>query len=120
MRLKEDDDSRYINNGYKDRGDYLKNLADDYGIDSMIVNELAGMLGPNEDFDGLVTELEDSYNAGLLDDFRKEVPQETQNPCEHCTTPKGTCDGCIENGDTNFHEEGINPWGGQRSEPHDR
>jgi hypothetical protein len=82
MQLKEDDDSRYINNGYKDRSDYLKNLADDYGIDSMIVNELAGMLGPSEDFDGLVTELEDSYNAGLLDDFKEKTPDEDQNPDE--------------------------------------
>jgi hypothetical protein len=39
----------------------------------MIVTELAGMLGPSEDFDGLVTELEDSYNAGLLDDFRMKT-----------------------------------------------
>jgi hypothetical protein len=82
MRLKEDDNNRYIKNGYKDRDDYLTTLADDYGIDSIIVNELAGMLGPSEDFDGLVTELEDSYNAGLLDDFRVKDPVETLDPDE--------------------------------------
>jgi hypothetical protein len=82
MKLKEDDNSRYVNNGYKDREDYLATLADDYGIDSMVVNELAGMLGPSEDFDGLVTELEDSYNAGLLDDFKVKAPVETSDPDE--------------------------------------
>jgi hypothetical protein len=78
MQQKEDDDSRYINQGYKNRDDYLKNLADDYGIDSMVVNELAGILGESEDFDGLVSELEDSYNTGLLDDFKIKAPDESE------------------------------------------
>jgi hypothetical protein len=82
MKQIEADDSRYINNGYENRDDYLKSLAEDYGVDVMIINEIAGMLGPNEDFDGLVTELEDSYNAGLLDDFRIKVPEENHNPDE--------------------------------------
>jgi hypothetical protein len=82
MRLKEDDDSRYINNGYENRGDYLKSLADDYGIDQMIVNELAGMLGASEDFDGLVSELEDYYNTGLLDDFKVTASEEEHIPDE--------------------------------------
>jgi hypothetical protein len=79
MKLKEDNDnSRYVNNGYKDREDYLTTLADDYGIDTMVVNELAGMLGESEDFDGLVIELEDSYNAGLLDGLRKKEPEDDE------------------------------------------
>jgi hypothetical protein len=49
----------YVKHGYKDREDYLKSLAEQYSIDYDIVLELANTLGPNEDFDGLVSELED-------------------------------------------------------------
>lgn len=49
----------YKQNGYKDRTDYLKCLADDFGIEWSIVNCVAEMLGENEDFDGLVTALGD-------------------------------------------------------------
>lgn len=53
------DNQIYIDNGYDSRGDYLEALADDLGIDLSTVYMLADMLGPNEDFDGLVTSLED-------------------------------------------------------------
>jgi len=46
----------YISNGYANRKEYLDELAEEYG-DS--VYELAYLLGENEDFDGLVTSLED-------------------------------------------------------------
>jgi hypothetical protein len=49
----------YQENGFKNRGEYLENLALEMGINQMTVFALADMLGPNEDFDGLVTELED-------------------------------------------------------------
>jgi len=49
----------YQENDYKDRKDYLESLADEYGIDYSMVETLADMLGENEDFDGLVSELED-------------------------------------------------------------
>lgn len=49
----------YKDNGYKSRKDYLKCLAQDYGVEFDTVEYLADMLGPNEDFDGLVTSLED-------------------------------------------------------------
>ena len=51
--------SIYTEEGYKSRRDYLENLADDMGIDRQTVFTLATMLGSNEDFDGLVTTLED-------------------------------------------------------------
>lgn len=51
--------SIYTDNGYKNRKDYLKNLADEMGIDVDIVFTLASVLGSSEDFDGLVTSLED-------------------------------------------------------------
>lgn len=47
----------YTENGFKDRKDYLESLCEEY--DRTIVYALAHMLGANEDFDGLVTALED-------------------------------------------------------------
>ena len=49
----------YVRKGYKDRKDYLKCLAEDYGVSYMTVFSLASMLGENEDFDGLILELDD-------------------------------------------------------------
>lgn len=49
----------YQENGYESRTDYLQCLADDFGIDQAVVFELAALLGPSEDFDGLVSTLED-------------------------------------------------------------
>ena len=51
--------SIYTEEGYKNRKDYLNNLADDFGIDRETVFFHASVLGPDEDFDGLVTNLED-------------------------------------------------------------
>ena len=53
----------YIMNGYKNRRDYLENLASDMGIDPYVVFSLADVLGSIEDFDGLVSSLED-YSEG--------------------------------------------------------
>lgn len=52
-------ESVYTENGYKNRKDYLMSLADEYGVDVNTVLELASILGPDEDFDALVTEIED-------------------------------------------------------------
>lgn len=49
----------YTEHGYANRRAYLEELADDLGVDLSIVHALADLLGPNEDFDGLVTSLED-------------------------------------------------------------
>jgi hypothetical protein len=51
--------SIYTDNGYKNRKDYLENLADEMGIDTDTVFMMASVLGASEDFDGLVTSLED-------------------------------------------------------------
>jgi hypothetical protein len=47
----------YTRNGYKSRRDYLTQLAEDYGVDIATVLTLAALLGPIEDFDGLVTHI---------------------------------------------------------------
>lgn len=53
--------SIYTENGYKSRRDYLDNLADERGWDHASVLMMAELLGPSEDFDGLVTMLEDHF-----------------------------------------------------------
>lgn len=50
---------RYAELGYKSRDDYLDSLTEEYGVATIIVHSLADMLGPNEDFDGLINALED-------------------------------------------------------------
>lgn len=52
--------SIYTDEGYKNRKDYLQCLADDNGVPLETVYALAGVYGPSEDFDGLVTAVEDA------------------------------------------------------------
>lgn len=59
--------SIYTDNGYEDRKDYLQSLADEFGCSLSTVVQLASLLGPSEDFDGLVTMLEDYLDMG--DDY---------------------------------------------------
>ena len=54
----------YVQNGYRDRKDYLQSMAEEYGVSDEKVALLADILGPDEDFDGLVSSLED-----LSDEF---------------------------------------------------
>jgi len=49
----------YTEHGYASRRDYLDSLAEDYDIDRDTVYMMADVLGPTEDFDGLVSSLED-------------------------------------------------------------
>jgi hypothetical protein len=49
----------YLEYGAENRAEYLEMLSDDYGVDIDIVHAMADVLGPMEDFDGLVTSLED-------------------------------------------------------------
>lgn len=49
----------YQEHGFANRNEYLVNLAEDTGVDLETVLDLAGILGMDEDFDGLVTALED-------------------------------------------------------------
>ena len=73
MKIPEQDEARYTRHGYKGRGDYLNSLAEDHGVEPFAVNMMADILGDSEDFDGLVTELEDMEYSGLLDGFRTET-----------------------------------------------
>lgn len=49
----------YQENGYENRKHYLQCLSEDYGVHIDTVSAIADVLGPDEDFDGLVSSLED-------------------------------------------------------------
>ena len=53
----------YQENGFASRRDYLLSLRDDFDVDWTVILHLADVLGPAEDFDGLVTALEDLANG---------------------------------------------------------
>ena len=50
--------SLYSLKGFRNRRDYLRSLSKEYKIPFRDVMTLANILGPVEDFDGLLTELE--------------------------------------------------------------
>lgn len=56
--------SVYTDNGYANRAEYLDSLREEYGE---LVDVLITVLPASEDFDGLVTELEDAMDAGYAD-----------------------------------------------------
>ena len=64
------DNDKYSRHGYKDRADYLNSVAEERGVDPFLVNMMADMLGDSEDFDGLISGLEDLGHSGLFGDFR--------------------------------------------------
>ena len=49
----------YQQHGYASRRDYLKGLAEDYGVPFRDVLAVANLYGPSEDFDALVTFVQD-------------------------------------------------------------
>lgn len=49
----------YTDRGFRDRTDYLKSLAKDYGVPLDRVGAIAQVLGSEEDFDALVTYLDE-------------------------------------------------------------
>lgn len=53
----------YQENGYKSRKDYLQSLAAEYDVDYQSVACLAALLGSSEDFDALVSAVEDMAMA---------------------------------------------------------
>jgi len=57
----------YVENGYENREDYLHCMSEDYGVSIDTVYSLAYMLGESEDFDGLISALEDLEDAENMD-----------------------------------------------------
>ena len=58
----------YQEHGFENRKEYLKDLADQFGVSVQTVFDLASILGRSEDFDGLVTSLED-VESGMYGDL---------------------------------------------------
>jgi hypothetical protein len=56
----------YTDNGYANRTEYLNELREEYGD---LVDILIGVLPSSEDFDGLVTALEDALDSGEYEDL---------------------------------------------------
>jgi len=52
--------NRYLEDGFESRSEYINFLKSEYG--ALQVNALLSVLPPSEDFDGLITELEDNNN----------------------------------------------------------
>jgi len=49
----------YQDNGYKNRKEYLECMSEDYGVPLETVLVIADTFGSSEDFDGLISALED-------------------------------------------------------------
>lgn len=49
----------YAEHGFDSRKSYLISLAEDFSLPVRVVLTIASVLGASEDFDGLITELED-------------------------------------------------------------
>jgi hypothetical protein len=60
------DNSIYVENGYQNREEYLDYLREEYGVNR--VNTLISVLPASEDFDGLITELEDGQDFDFFAD----------------------------------------------------
>ena len=58
----------YQEHGFENRKEYLKDLADQFGVSVQTVYDLASIMGKSEDFDGLVTSLED-VESGMYGDL---------------------------------------------------
>lgn len=58
--------SVYTDNGFANRKEYLDSLREEYGG---LVDVLTSVLPASEDFDGLITELEDAMESGEYDEL---------------------------------------------------
>jgi hypothetical protein len=55
----------YQERGFKNRMEYLEDLAEREGADLQAVLLLADLFGPSEDFDGLVSSVQDGVRFGM-------------------------------------------------------
>ena len=56
----------YTENGYANRQEYLDELREEYGE---LVDVMTSVLPSSEDFDGLITALEDAIDSGEFNDL---------------------------------------------------
>lgn len=62
----------YQEHGCTSRDDYLQSLSEDYGVPLDAVLAISDVLGPDEDFDGLVSSLEDAMYGGFFEETDAE------------------------------------------------
>lgn len=62
----------YQQQGYYNRADYLRCMAEDYCVPHKVVQAIADKLGQDDDFDGLVMALE-GYKDGGADKYLDEA-----------------------------------------------
>ena len=66
--------SIYTENGYTSRRDYLESLAEDFGLPTETVFTMASLLGSSEDFDGLVSMLDDeAWRQSMVTDETRSL-----------------------------------------------
>jgi hypothetical protein len=53
----------YTDRGYRNRDEYLRDVALGHGVPLRVVLMIADLLGPDEDFDGLISMMEDYAEA---------------------------------------------------------
>lgn len=77
--------SIYEENGCASRREYLDAMAEDYGQDRQTVYLLADLLGPNEDFDGLISNLEEmqELDRPWREELPKPKPKEKKTKARH-------------------------------------
>ena len=61
--LQEFDKSVYQAHGFSNRDEYIASLSEEYGAE--LVDALTSIMPPSEDFDGLISELEDNFGLEL-------------------------------------------------------
>ena len=72
--VKEKPMSIYQERGYANRNEYLLALAEEYEIDIEDVKTISNALGKNEDFDGLVSALDDWTRLNINDfEYDEEI-----------------------------------------------
>lgn len=61
----------YYEKGYESREEYLQDVAETYGAEKAAILNIADLLGPEEDFDGLLSEVADMTNSPIMEVTRK-------------------------------------------------
>lgn len=75
--------SIYEENGYANRREYLDAMAEDYGQDRQTVYLLADLLGPSEDFDGLISTLEEMQDMKAACQEKRARQKSRGKPSRH-------------------------------------
>lgn len=53
----------YLRHGYSNRDEYLDYLAEEYNVEVSVINDLSSFIGQDEDFDGLISALDDMVDS---------------------------------------------------------